>query len=105
MWLTQDSPLKHASWPAMMKTWIGPSWTGSVEFATPMQVSVSSAIALLPGTMPRHLLWVERRLATRVADRTGVLWQRVAGIELGSTGVLIKLRKRPAKDEYYLTPA
>ena len=60
--------------PAMMKTWIGPSWTGSVEFATPMQVSVSSAIALLPGTMPRHLLWAS------------VDWQRALQIELGSSG-------------------
>ena len=35
----------------MMKTWIGPSLTGSVEFATPTQVSTSSAIALLPWTI------------------------------------------------------
>jgi hypothetical protein len=40
----------------MMKTWIGPPWTGSVEFATPTQVDISSAIALLPrGIMPRWL--------------------------------------------------
>jgi len=39
----------------MMKTWIGPPWTGSVEFATPTQVDISSAIALLPGIMPRLL--------------------------------------------------
>ena len=40
---------QHAGWPDMMKTWIGPSWTGSGsgfidEFATPKQVSISSAI-------------------------------------------------------------
>ena len=35
----------------MMKTWIGPSWTGSGsgfidEFATPKQVSISSAMVV-----------------------------------------------------------
>ena len=38
----------------MMKTWIGPSWTGSGsgfidEFATPKQVSISSVIVRLCG--------------------------------------------------------
>ena len=36
----------------MMKTWIGPSWTGAVELATAAQVNIRrSAIALLPVTM------------------------------------------------------
>ena len=42
---------QHAGWPDMMKTWIGPSWTGSGsgfidEFATPKQVSISSAMVV-----------------------------------------------------------
>ena len=45
---------QHAGWPDMMKTWIGPSWTGSGsgfidEFTTPKQVSISSVIVRLCG--------------------------------------------------------
>ena len=41
----------HAGWPAMMKTLIGPAWTGSGsgfidESATPKQVSMSSAMVV-----------------------------------------------------------
>ena len=47
----QRRPSQHAGWPAMMKTWIGPSLTGSDAFATLAQVSTSSAIVLLPWTI------------------------------------------------------
>ena len=53
LWPTTRRP-SLACWlsPAMMKTWIGPSWTGSVELATAAQVNIKrSAITLLPVTM------------------------------------------------------
>ena len=80
---------QHAGWPDMMKTWIGPSWTGSGsgfidEFATPKQVSISSAMVVR---------LCERKVGANSAqssERPAVVWwvvsPRVEGRGRGGEG-------------------